>query len=45
MGELTDLMKNVGFVNVEYFGETGVATSQCTTGGLFKALSPSIPKV
>lgn len=44
MGDLTGLMKSAGFVQVEYFGETGISTSQCTIGGLLKALSPSTLK-
>lgn len=40
MGDLTDLLKNAGFIEVEYLGETGVSTSACTIGALFRALSP-----
>ena len=30
-------MKSIGFVKVEYVGETKVTTSQFTVGGLFRA--------
>jgi hypothetical protein len=36
--DLTDLMMSIGFVNVEYVGETKVSTSQFTAGGLFRAV-------
>lgn len=32
-----DMMKSLGFVNVEYLGGTLVSTSAFTVGGLFRA--------
>jgi hypothetical protein len=31
-------MKSIGFVKVEYVGETKVSTSQFTVGGSFRAV-------
>jgi hypothetical protein len=31
-------MESIGFVKVEYAGETKVSTSQFTIGGLFRAV-------
>jgi hypothetical protein len=39
--DLTDLLENVGFIEVQYVGQTNVSTSACTVGALFRALSPS----
>jgi hypothetical protein len=32
-----DLLKNVGFVDVEFVGATGMTTSKFTEGALFRA--------
>jgi hypothetical protein len=37
VGDLTGVMKQVGFVEVEFVGNTTVTTSEFTVGGLFRA--------
>jgi hypothetical protein len=41
VGDLTGLMEDIGFVNVEFVGTTGITTSQFTTGGHFRGKKPS----
>ena len=40
MGSLIELMEAAGFADIEYRGETGVATSRTTVGGSFRARRP-----
>ncbi len=35
-------VKSIGFVQVQYVGETNVSTSQFTAGGLFRAVKGNV---